>query len=413
MRLLMPNGCLTLLLVASLACGGSACKSGGDGRRPPAAPPVSNGEPAGEAGPAAPLEDGAPAVVESGSIGGFEGTPECVHPPVVRSCRDGLCSIPPGCFVMGTPRDSISAARYDNAEVEVRLTHPFVIGETEVTRAQWLALGLPEPLVDWRVTWETTDPNAPAPGQSLCLEPDCPVVWLSFEDAAAYANLRSETEGLRPCYLMTGCVRSPGKNMRCASVRVDAATPYECEGYRLPTEAEWEYAARAGTRTDLFSGDLDPHLDADSFDCALDGNLDRIGWYCGNSGDDSRTAGKGHPHPVAEKEPNGFGLYDVAGNAFEWVNDRYHPSGYGAGPFTDPVHGVEEPDDLTPSTPIFEGMADGRFVDGFPGFRVRRSGAFDLWSQLTGSGRRDHGYTATQHTGLRIARTVSAAEARP
>jgi formylglycine-generating enzyme required for sulfatase activity len=306
---------------------------------------------------------------------------------------------------MGTPRTAISAARYDNAEVEVTLTHPFVIGETEVTRAQWFGMGLPEPSVDWRTSGSQAV-DVPPPGQAVCLEPDCPIVWISFEDAVAYANLRSEAESLKPCYIMGGCTRSPGDNMRCASVRVDATSPYECDGYRLPTEAEWEYAGRAGTRTDLYSGDLDASLDASSFECGLDRNLDRIGWYCGNSGIAAHMAGIGQPHAVAQKQPNGFGLYDVSGNAFEWANDRYHPAGYGAGPLTDPVNGVDHPWDLTPTTPIFEGMRDGNFVDGFPGFRIRRSGAFDLFSQLTGTGRRDYGFSSGQHTGMRIVRTL-------
>jgi formylglycine-generating enzyme required for sulfatase activity len=150
-------------------------------------------------------------------------------------------------------------------------------------------------------------------------------------------------------------------------------------------------------------------LDSNSSDCALDRNLDRIGWYCGNAGAAPHTTGTGRPHAVAAKEPNAFGLYDVAGNAFEWVNDRYQPAGYGPGPLTDPVNGIDQAWNLTPNTPIFVGMHDGNFVDGFPGFRIRRSGAFDLFSQLTGSGRRDYGFTAGQHTGARIVRTLSAA----
>lgn len=306
---------------------------------------------------------------------------------------------------MGTPRNAVSAARNDNAEVQVTLTHSFAIGETEVTRAQWFARGLPEPSQDWRSVG-SSDTDVPVAGYTACAEPDCPVVWISFEDAVAYANLLSESESLHPCYVLSGCVRNPGDNMRCMSVTVDASTPYDCEGYRLPTEAEWEYAARAGTRTDLYSGDLDPNIDSDSLDCKLDQNLDRIGWYCGNAGDAPHTAGNGHPHAVAHKEPNAFGMYDVSGNAFEWANDRYQPEGYGAGPLVDPVNGVDHTNDLTPSTPIFAGMRDGNFTDGFPGFRIRRGGAFDLFSQLTGSGRRDYGFTAGQHTGVRVVRTL-------
>ena len=80
-------------------------------------------------------------------------------------------------------------------------------------------------------------------------------------------------------------------------------------GLRLPSEAEWEYACRAGTTTRYHSGDGET-------------DLDRVGWYKKNAG--SRL------HPVGEKEPNGFGLYDMHGNVYEWCEDTYHDSYKGA-----------------------------------------------------------------------------------
>lgn len=335
----------------------------------------------------------------------------CESSPTTRACEDGLCTIPSGCFVMGVAAGKLSAAASSNREVQVTLTRAFVIGETEVTRAQWLKLGLPDPAIDWRVTG-SSQADVPPPGYELCTDPQCPITWVSFDDAASYANLRSEAEGLEPCYLLSECKNRVGANLRCASVRVDASSPYECEGYRLPTEAEWEYAARAGTRTDYYYGDMDPTLDGSSFECDLDANLDRIGWYCGNSGAPSgQPEPAGHAHPVAQKEPNDFGLYDVAGNAYEWTNDVYLPTGYGDGPLENPVSGVIELNDLTPATHPNYGELDwqGR---GHP--RIRRGGSFDLWSQAAASGWRLGGTSnAVQHTGFRIARTIDSGSVAP
>ncbi|MBW2193189.1 MAG: formylglycine-generating enzyme family protein, partial [Deltaproteobacteria bacterium] len=91
--------------------------------------------------------------------------------------------------------------------------------------------------------------------------------------------------------------------------------------YRLPTEAEWEYACRAGSTTAFFNGDISETV------CRRDPNLDIVGWYCGNSGNKT--------HPVALKRPNAWGLYDMHGNVSEWCQDWY--GGYPQGYVTDPA----------------------------------------------------------------------------
>jgi formylglycine-generating enzyme required for sulfatase activity len=91
---------------------------------------------------------------------------------------------------------------------------------------------------------------------------------------------------------------------------------YRCPGYRLPTEAEWEYGYRAGTTTAYYSGKNDPKACNMSY-CTQDANLDPIAWYCFNR--------KYASHPVGLKQPNAWGLFDMAGNRLKLTNDWLGP----------------------------------------------------------------------------------------
>jgi formylglycine-generating enzyme required for sulfatase activity len=116
-----------------------------------------------------------------------------------------------------------------------------------------------------------------------------PLTGVSWYDAVALCNEMSVSAGLPVAYSIDG-----------AGVEWDRSSP----GYRLPTEAEWQYACTAGTPGYRY------------------GPLDEIGWYAGNSG--------GRAHPVGLREPNAWGLYDMLGNVWEWCWDLYDPETYGS-----------------------------------------------------------------------------------
>jgi formylglycine-generating enzyme required for sulfatase activity len=125
-----------------------------------------------------------------------------------------------------------------------------------------------------------------------------PVEQVRWSDAVKFCNRRSELENLQPCYDL--------KTWKC---------DFGANGYRLPTEAEWEYACRAGTPTAYFFGD-DPS------------KLGEYAWFEKNSG---RRA-----QPVGQKLPNAWGLYDICGNVWQWCNDFYKVDYYQEAPHQDP-----------------------------------------------------------------------------
>ncbi|MBB2911360.1 formylglycine-generating enzyme required for sulfatase activity [Streptosporangium becharense] len=122
--------------------------------------------------------------------------------------------------------------------------------------------------------------------------PLTPVTEVSWNDAVRFCNLLSQAAGLTPCY-------SAGDDPDGQDVVCD----WEADGYRLPSEAEWEYACRAGDSGVRY------------------GELDEIAWHGGNSG--------GEVHDVATRTPNAWGLHDMIGNVWEWCWDVYDPAVYG------------------------------------------------------------------------------------
>lgn len=188
----------------------------------------------------------------------------------VNSFGMNFARIPSGTFTMGSPTSELGRSA-DEIQHEVTLTQDFYMMTTEVTQEQYLSVMGNNPSIN-----------------TSCGD-NCPVENVTWDDAQAFISTLSNIED-----------------------RI----------YRLPTEAEWEYAARAGSTTAFANGDIT------QTNCTpIDPNLDAMDWYCGNSNDT--------PHPVAQKQPNDWGLYDMHGNIREWCQDWF--GDYPVGPVTDPV----------------------------------------------------------------------------
>lgn len=195
---------------------------------------------------------------------------------------EGFVFIKGGTFMMGSPA---SEAKRDDDEVQHRVTlSSFYLGKYEVTQKEWYTLMGTTPGEQRDKARESFAPYKVF--LQLAGEGDAyPMYYVSWLEAVEYCNKRSQREGLKPVYTIKGetVTWNPQAN-----------------GYRLPTEAEWEYACRAGTTTPYYTGGS-PAVAA--------------GWYEDNSEDDT--------HPVGQKQPNVWGLYDMNGNVSEWCWDWY------------------------------------------------------------------------------------------
>lgn len=171
--------------------------------------------------------------------------------------------VAPGSFQMGSLHGETVPTNETPAH-RVEIDKPFYLGKYEVTQAQWEALMKNNP--------------------SHFKDPNRPVEQISWEEARQFVRKMNAKE----------------------KVKV----------YRLPTEAEWEYAARAGTTTRFHWGEQEQ-------------DAGRYAWYGGNAG--------GQTHPVGQKQPNAWGLYDVAGNVWEWCQDWYDAKYYQHSPKSNPI----------------------------------------------------------------------------
>jgi formylglycine-generating enzyme required for sulfatase activity len=237
--------------------------------------------------------------------------PDLPRPDTARdspqpACPPGYCLVPAGTFVMGSPasepcREPDNDPLLKETAHGVTLTRGLCLGCFEVTQKEFKALMGYNP-----------SQCCDVPGSCSSAFEKHPVEELTWHEAAAYCNALTASPADR-CYSCSGS----GASVKCSTQVSDL---YACKGFRLPTEAEWERAYRAGSQTALYNGPIASCTGSDA-------NASAIGWY----GEASYAT-----HPVGQKLPNAWGLHDMAGNAWETIHDA-RVADLGSGAATDPV----------------------------------------------------------------------------
>ncbi|MDD3301092.1 MAG: bifunctional serine/threonine-protein kinase/formylglycine-generating enzyme family protein, partial [Bacteroidales bacterium] len=268
--------------------------------------------------------------------------------PRRKITNSGMILIPGGTFTMGDTRGEGGSNELPTHSVTL---NSFYMGTYEVTQAEYSQYM--QPGSSWTSNYGHGD--------------DYPAYYVSWYAIIKYCNLRSLAEGLTPCYTISGSTNPanwgsvPTSNNSTWNA---AICNWNANGYRLPTEAEWEYAARGATNTPdyLYSGSDD---------------INAVAWYDGNN---SPYGSK----PVGTKSPNGLGLYDMSGNLWEWCWDWYSSSYYSSSSQNNPT-----------------GPASGSG-------RVGRGGFWDYSADICRVASRDYSdpYISDYDIGFRLCRAV-------
>ena len=240
--------------------------------------------------------------------------------PALPEISGQLVLIPAGSFIMGSPAEELGHLGEESLH-PVTLTNNFYMFSTEVTNQQYADLaqwaldndyctvigtrifdkldGSDLELLDMD---DDEDCEISYDGARFVIDPgfeNHPVKEVRWFGAAAYCDWLSMKDGLPRAY-----DHSDPTSWKCNNDQ-----PYSALGYRLPTEAEWEYSCRAGTTTAFSGGNIS------EIGCGSEPSLSEQGWYCGNA--------SGWTNRVAMRLANAFGLYDMHGNIWEWCNDWY------------------------------------------------------------------------------------------
>ena len=201
-------------------------------------------------------------------------------------------------FGADNPLDEVTVSSFRMSKYEV----PFALYR-EFAEPHWAKHGLT------RLSW--TDPEVLASAgiedPSFQIPGDWPAFYVGYFDAIEFCNWLSERDGFEPVYTLEE-VRRQTADGSSTYLTLSVQWNEQANGYRLPTEAEWEYSARAGNRDDAVVLSNEPAV------------IGRVAWYADNSG--------GTLQRIGQKEPNSFGTHDMIGNIGEWTWDFYQPDYY-------------------------------------------------------------------------------------
>jgi formylglycine-generating enzyme required for sulfatase activity len=267
----------------------------------------------------------------------------CDADSIEPHCDSGLCFIPAGCFMMGSPPSENCREPWGTMETQhvVSISRPFLIQATETTQDQFYkAVGYNPSCFsstdpsDSGKEWMCWPSNWKLGTKAYCGQSNCgflPVEMVNYGEAVSYCNTLSRSANLPDCYLLSptkyscsGVSNDCGNAGivdcimgKCYTISIALAFAKKgilsCPGFRLPTEAEFEYAYRSGRMTSLYNGGGITATNCKTMNCSPEPMLEDVAWsICSNV-----TA----PSIVGKKTPNRWGLYDMAGNVYEICHD--------------------------------------------------------------------------------------------